>query len=144
MTAEDGAGGGGSPRPGRRSRRGRRSRHSPVQQEEPTPPLPVTALEPPDPAPAPELAPAPRAPLAGERVFEAEGRQLTVRVAGQGVYGTGSRGPAFVVELEFFEDPGGGPVRRAVVPRRELELLHDDELRALYRSAIRMAPPERR
>ncbi|MBI4409554.1 MAG: hypothetical protein HY561_07585 [Gemmatimonadetes bacterium] len=89
-------------------------------------------------ATSPAPVPAEAEPAA-ERRFLAEGVEWIARVAGESVYGTGAFGLAPLVAIRF--SPATTPEsmeREALLPRGRFEVLYDEELVELLRSAKRL------
>lgn len=83
-------------------------------------------------AAAPETEKVERAPAPAHR-FQHEGVEWLVRVVGEGAYGTGDRGRAYVVAIHFFAaDDDAQPVREALIPAARFDGLDAAELRTLY------------
>ncbi len=71
-----------------------------------------------------------------ELTFERDGETWTVRTAGAGAYGTGSRGRARLVAVHFFhEDAPETPVREALVAAGRFPHLRPEELELLFDGA---------
>jgi hypothetical protein len=76
-----------------------------------------------------------------ERSFTLEGREWVARIAGEGVGGTGARGGAYLVAVQFHPAGDGAEgdredsPREALLPRGRFELLYEEELRELFRTA---------
>ncbi len=107
--------------------------------------------------------PVPAASAEG-RHFNVDGREWVARIVGEGVGGTGARGSAYLVAIGFYpviarEQAGGeqtfdgeaasraigrgAPSREALLPQGRFEMLYDEELAQLFRTARRLPRPSR-
>ncbi|HEX7117555.1 MAG TPA: hypothetical protein VF212_02125 [Longimicrobiales bacterium] len=81
--------------------------------------------------PAEDAPPAPPG-----RTFTADGQTWIARIAGEAIVGTGAFASAALLAVRFHRaDEPDRPLREALIPRGRFELLYDDELAALLRTA---------
>jgi hypothetical protein len=107
---------------------------APERAERPAP-KPVERPEPepvdPEPSPATESGPA-----IVEREFTVDGEEWLARIVGEGAGGTGPGAVAYLVAIRFY--PAGKPgeaAREALLPRGRFEMLYEEELIELFRTA---------
>jgi hypothetical protein len=75
----------------------------------------------------------PERPAAPAHRFEHRGREWLARIAGEGAYGTGGRGRAYVVAIHFCPvQDDGNPVREALIPAARFDGLDEEELRTIF------------
>lgn len=78
----------------------------------------------------------PERPAAPAHRFEHEGREWLARIAGEGAYGTGDRGRAYVIAVHFCPvDDDAHPVREALIPAARFDGLDEEELRTIFQRA---------
>lgn len=124
-------------REGRSSRRGGRRERD--RGRPPVPPAPPAHPAEQPPAPPRELDPDPEI----ARIFELDGIRWVATPAGKSAAGTGAYGLAMLVAVHFAHaDEPELPRYEALLPRGRFAYLHDDELRALLRGAVRIVMPD--
>jgi hypothetical protein len=112
---------------------------APERAERPAPkPVERPAPEPVEPEPIePEPSTSSESgPAIVEREFTVDGEEWLARIVGEGVGGTGAGAVAYLVAVRFY--PAGKPgeaAREALLPRGRFEMLYEEELIELFRTA---------
>jgi hypothetical protein len=75
-------------------------------------------------------------PAPSGREFTVDGEVWLARIAGEGVGGTGTGAVAFLVAVRFYSAAAPEQaVREVLIPRGRFEMLYDEELVELFRTA---------